>query len=146
MSDLATLSSAPREITLACGETVAVAPLKAREWGRLQQWIKDHVPSPLARAKAAADLVDDLSRDERNHLLASAAVKPWPPRPGSQAWIDAIAEADDQQACTVAFLAAVLRDADMAARLAPRLVGDDFRRLNLAAFGADEPESDGPKA
>lgn len=142
MSDLATLASAPREIVLSCGETVRVAPLTLREWAGLQQYIKDRIPSPLAVAKANLQGVE-LLPDDRRAVLSAAAMIPWPPRPGSQGWLDAIARADDQQACSVAFLSAALKDIAAAERLADQLTGDDFAAVYSAAIGV-EPAA--PKA
>jgi hypothetical protein len=142
MSDLATLASTPREVPLSCGESVHVAPLNLREWAVLQQWIKDKVPSPLVVARDNIKGVD-LPREDRQAILASAAAIPWPPRPGTPGWIDAINRADDQKAASVAFLAAVLRNLADAERLADKVNGEDFANLCTAAFGAEPAD---PKA
>ncbi len=142
MSDLATLASAAREIALVCGEAVKVAPLALREWAVLQQWIKDKVPSPVVVARDNIKGVD-LSKEDRHAILTHAASIPWPPRPGTQGWIDAINRAEDQASASVAFLTAVLRDVAAAERLAEKLAGEDFANLCSAAFGVDAAD---PKA
>lgn len=142
MSDLATLASAPREVALSCGETVHVAPLTLREWGVLQQWLKDKVPSPVVVARDNLKGVD-LLKEDRQAILSAAASIPWPPRPGTPGWIEAINRADDQKAASVAFLAAVLRDVAAAERLADKIGGEDFADLCTAAFGVEPAD---PKA
>jgi hypothetical protein len=93
--DLATLTNAPREVTLA-GKVYKVSALTLAEWGELQAWLKDNVPDPveralaqLAKAKAAGV---DVQPEDRLALLKEARIeaKAWPPRVATTAWIEAI--------------------------------------------------------
>lgn len=78
------------------GSEYPVRPLKFREWAPLQAWIIGHVPSPLARvARTLAELKDaGTPADEATEdLLLDHAHKEclsWPPRVGSETWIEAL--------------------------------------------------------
>lgn len=134
--DLATVSGAPRRVDLSCGESVDVAPLMLRQWGYLQAWLKSNVASPLAVAKANLE-GSGLGRDDRQAILTAAGLKPWPPRPGSAAWMEAFDRAEDQQAATRAFLVSVFQGDEAADKYAGRLNAEDIAALYAAAFGVD---------
>jgi hypothetical protein len=155
--DISTISKAPREVPLSVpGRAVNVVPLTLGDWAALQQWIKDHVPSPVAVAFARLDEMRRrgvrVDRSDREALLATANAAKWPPPIGGQAWYDAIDH--DPDAGRAAFLGAVIRPehndgmtkagvAELARAYAASddtpSVQADMGRLILAAFGVDEP-------
>lgn len=136
--DIATLSGCPRKIILSCGESVHVSPLKVRDWGQLQAWLRDNVPSPLAVAQSNLELVP-MAKEDRQSVLSHAALQPWPPRVGGRGWLEAIDRAEDQVACALAVLRVVLRDEVRAQELVTKVTGADFREIFSAAMGLDEP-------
>jgi hypothetical protein len=111
--DLATITEGVHQVTL--GETsYEVRLLKLREWGRLQSWLKQAVPSPLAEAARALNALkaagETIAPDVRQAILdhAQEAARLWPPRVGSIAWIKALNETEGG---TARFLAEALRAA-----------------------------------
>jgi hypothetical protein len=109
--DLALLTEGVHQVTL--GETLyTVRLLKLREWGRLQAWLKQAVPSPVAEAARALNELkaagDTVSADVRQAILdhAQEAARLWPPRVGSIAWVQAL---DSVEGGTARFLGEALR-------------------------------------
>jgi hypothetical protein len=109
--DSATLSNAPREVSIA-GKTYMVSALELGEWGKLQAWLRDHAKDPVVAAmeslnRARASGVE-VTPEDRKALLedARSEAKVWPPRVGSGAWLDLLTETDGASA---QFLRAVLR-------------------------------------
>ncbi len=142
--DIATLTNAPREVTLD-GATYKVSALKLRDWGRLQAYLKDHGPSPIARIRSE-DLAG-LNEADRRAFLREAFLesKNWPPRVGSVAWMEAI---DDTPGGNVEFLTVVLSGERPLPRaeaeaLAEKLDGPDYVRLLMLAFGQEPPDPKG---
>ncbi len=137
--DLAQLTNAPREIEVA-GRTYKVSALKLKEWGSVQAWIKDNVPSPLGALKSA-DL-DGLSNADKRTLLDVAVrqQRDWPPRVGSAAWLEAL----DHDGGHAMFLHAILSkhqpsftEADAEA-LAERLTTGEILPLILVGLGIED--------
>jgi hypothetical protein len=107
--DLATLTNAPREVTID-GKVYRVSALDLAEWGRLQAWIKDHA-DPVVQAikslnRARADGVP-VAEVDRKALMAEARIESrnFPPRVGTLAWLDLI---DNTPGGNAKFLGTVL--------------------------------------
>jgi hypothetical protein len=151
--DIATLTQAPRQITLA-GETHSVRALKAREWGQLHQFLKDHAEDPVTAA------VRQISRTrlagapitlEQEDFLMSAAreeAKRWPPRASSSAWFELLG---DTEGGDVEFLLVAIRTArpdftrDQAADLGERMTSQESTALMMAALGIEpSPKAETP--
>ena len=141
--DLAQLTNTPREVAVA-GKPYKVSALKLKEWGNVQAWIKDNVPSPLGSLKSA-DL-DGLSSADKRTLLDVAVrqQRDWPPRVGSAAWFEAL----DHDGGHAMFLLAILgkhqpdfSESDAEA-LAERLTNAEILPLVLLGLGI---EDDRPK-
>jgi hypothetical protein len=135
--DLATITEGVHQVTL--GETsYEVRLLKLREWGRLQSWLKQAVPSPLAEAARALNALkasgETIAPDVRQAILdhAQEAARLWPPRVGSIAWVEAL---DSTEGGTARFLAEALRaaghqvDDDEAAELEARASVDQIANV-----------------
>lgn len=147
--DLAALTNAPREVTLA-GRTFTVSALKLREWGAVQQWVKDNAPSPMESVEAAA--IDKLSPYAARMLL-SVAVKEqqaWPPRVASSEWFHALDRiGKDGRNGNAVFLLAVLgkhqklTEAEAEA-LIEQVTAAETTRLVAAALGFDDPAPKAP--
>src|SRR5689334_18911928 len=60
------------------------------QWGAVQAWIKDNVPSPLSLVNS--EDLGALSAADKRVLMREAldAQRNWPPRVGSRAWFDAL--------------------------------------------------------
>lgn len=111
--DLAQLTDGRQDITLA-GKPYSVRLLKLREWGDLQGWLKQAVPSPVAEAARALQALkadgEKIEADVRQAILdhAQDAARKWPPRVGSIHWIQALSEAEGG---TARFIAVALEAA-----------------------------------
>jgi hypothetical protein len=111
--DLSTITEGVHQVTLGA-KTYEVRLLKLREWGRLQSWLKQAVPSPLAEAARALNALkaagETIAPDVRQAILdhAQEAARLWPPRVGSIAWIEAL---NATEGGTARFLAEALRAA-----------------------------------
>lgn len=133
------LTAAPKAIQFGAW-TLLVGPLKLRELGLLQRWIRDHSERPTARLKATLDLYPE----DEHRALKKAAVQAdhdWPPAIGTAEGNEVLfADLDGQ----MYFLGVMLRkyqpdlqaeDLDQVARgLSP----DDFGLLTMIAFGEDD--------
>ena len=92
-----------QNLTLA-NQVFLVRPLKLREWGALQAWLKSSQPSPLARAieeiAAARKRGVPIDRETEAGLFRQAQeeARLWPPRVGSAAWCQAIEAAEGGRA------------------------------------------------
>lgn len=151
--DLAQATGAVETIDLA-GEEFRVRLLTLKEWGELTAWLKRRNPSPLTRAARAidqaAELGEPLSAAAREQLLehAQRAALSWPPRIGSQEWLDALDRTDGGHAEFI-YLALSKTDPaftrDHAEALAGRFVGRDFNELLRVSFYGT-PTALAPKA
>ncbi len=143
--DIAALTQAPRDITLA-GLPYKARPLKAREWGALHQWLKDHAEDPftqavrqVARTKSAGA---PITQEQEDYLLSEARreAKSWPPRASSSAWFELLG---DTEGGDVQFLLAVLRTGlpgmteDEAREIGEKLDGGESSALMLLSMGLD---------
>jgi hypothetical protein len=143
--DIATLTQAPRELTLA-GQPHSIRPLKAREWGALHQWIKDHAEDPVTAAVrqiSKTKLAGAPINHEQEDFLMSAAreeAKHWPPRASSSAWFELLG---DTEGGDVEFLLAAVRTGrpdftrEQAEALRERMTAAESGALMLAALGLD---------
>lgn len=151
--DLATLTNAPREITLA-GKTYMVSALTLKEWGALQAYLKDHAVNPvvaalgqLSAAKAAGIKIADEDRTAL-FLQAKADGKPWPPMVGSTLWFDTLLATEGT---SPVFLVSVIRkhqpeitDAELS-RIDAECSADESRLLVYRALGIDpSPKAEPP--
>ncbi len=102
--NLADLTAAPRTATIG-GKTFPIKPLRPRDLGIVEAWIRDHVPGPLAAIRPALDLYAGDPEAKRVLLeRAYADQLTWPPAITSpEGWALAIGQA------RAAFLAAILR-------------------------------------
>lgn len=153
--DLATLTNAPRDITLD-GKTYKVSALTLAEWGELQQWIKDHADpvvkafESLNRARAAGVVVTEI---DRKALMAQARAEArrFPPRPASQAWDEAIDNIDGGRA---EFVGTVLKkhQPDLSDTVLAKLMkwldaddsGEAIALIYRDAFGLPDPKIQPP--
>lgn len=87
--DTAVATNAPRTLSLA-GRDFQVSALALRDWGRVQAWIKDKVPGPLAvlGTREYQQLPESARREVR--LDAVARQQKWPPHPGTLEWSETI--------------------------------------------------------
>jgi hypothetical protein len=143
--DLAALTQAPRRLTLA-GEPFDVRPLKAKEWGALHQFLKDHAEDPVTaavRQVSRTRLAGAPITPEQEDFLMGAAreeAKHWPPRASSSAWFELLG---DTEGGDVEFLLTVARTArpeltrDQAEALGERMTPEESSALMLAALGLD---------
>jgi hypothetical protein len=152
--DIATLTNAPRRLTLA-GEPFEVRALKAREWGILHQWLKEHAEDPItavvrqiSKTKLAGAPIDH----EQQDFLMSAArdeAKRWPPRASSSAWFELLGDTDGGD---VEFLLTAVRTGrpeftrQQAEELGERMTAQESTSLMLAALGLDPSPKAEPKA
>lgn len=147
--DLLTAAGEPIGFPLA-GETLPVRPLKLKEWAKLQAWIVNRYPGPVARAamaiQEAAAAGRPLSPEAEDTLLDHADRKQmaWPPRVGSPAWRDAL-DADPEG--LTQFLWVVLAAADptvprdRAAQLAERATAAEVVAVyEYAVYGVRVPK------
>jgi hypothetical protein len=151
--DLSTLTGAPREVDLA-GVRYKVPALKMRDWGLIQAWIKDNVPSPMASIRS--EDLSGLSPADKATLMreAIAAQRAWPPRVGTRAWFEAIdhparplPDGSEAPTGTAVLLHTVLRAGQPftlaeAIELDARATAADTMAAVLAAMGVDD---DAPK-
>lgn len=143
MPTLDELTAAPRRMKLA-GIEFTVAPLELREWGELQAWFKDNVPSPLASVAKGVELLPDA---ERKEILSGAMERQlrWPPRVATEEWFNAISAATGGDAM---FLWVVLRKhhpeitIEQANRLSERASAEESLAVIFQAIGIATP----PKA
>jgi hypothetical protein len=153
--DLATLTNAPRDITLD-GKTYKVSALTLAEWGELQQWIKDHADpvvkafESLNRARASGVVVTEI---DRKALMAQARAeaRSFPPKPGSQAWNEAL---DNTEGGQEEFVGSILKKhqpdlPDAAITKLTKWLDDDDHRdsawdLVSAAMGIPDPKIQPP--
>lgn len=153
--DLATLTNAPRDITLD-GKIYKVSALTLAEWGELQQWIKDHADpvvkafESLNRARASGVVVTEI---DRKALMAQARAEArrFPPSPASEAWNEAIDNIEGGRAELVGTILKKhqpnLTDSALA-KLMEWLHGEDGdiaeARIFAAAFGLPDPKTQPP--
>jgi hypothetical protein len=143
--DNATLTQAARELTLA-GEPHKVRALKAREWGELHSWLKDHAEDPVTAAVRQISRTQlagaPITLEQQDFLLSAAReeAKHWPPRASSSAWFELIG---DTKGGDVEFLLAVIRTGrpeftrDQAEALGEQMSAEESTVLMLAALGID---------
>lgn len=140
--DIALLTGAPRAITLD-GAEYKVSPLRPRDLGELQAWIKDRVPHPIDALKPHLDGLDPA---ERQALLKEAykEARDWPPSIGSDKGAGLLATEGRGKVLEV-----VLRRHQPgitpaeAEALAERITGAEFVAAMNLAFGR---EGEAPKA
>jgi hypothetical protein len=151
--DIAALTQAPRQLMLG-GEPHMVRALKAREWGALHQWLKDHAEDPITAAVrqiSRTKLAGAPITPEQEDFLMSAAreeARHWPPRASSSAWFELLG---DVEGGDVEFLLAAVRTGrpdftrEQAAELGERMGPEESSALMLTALGIDPaPKAEPP--
>jgi hypothetical protein len=151
--DIATLTQAPRELTLA-GEPHSIRALKAREWGQLHQFLKDRAEDPFTAAVRQISKTKlsgaPITLEQEDFLMSAAReeAKHWPPRASSSAWFELIG---DTEGGDVEFLLTAVRTGkpdftrEQAEDLGERMTAQESTTLMLAALGLDpSPKAEAP--
>lgn len=147
-NDVSILSAAPVEITID-GAAYKVGPLKIRELGLLQAWVKTQVPHPIEAIKPHLTGLPEVVQIAMAESARQEA-KSWPPQVGSIEANRLFSGADGEKELLFVILSKYqphLTRADTDA-MADRLSLAEFKAIADVAFGKgpDLPKPEGPDA
>jgi hypothetical protein len=151
--DIAQLTSAPRQVTLA-GREYTIRPLKFREWGRLHNFVKDNADDPvttalrqLAKARAKGIPVTELAEAA---LLGKAReeAQAWPPGIASSRWFAALSDCTGGAVEFLWILLTVFQPEltrDQAEAIEAAVTPEETSDLVRIAIGVEDPKAVAPE-